>query len=116
MLRGATGWTRYCFGNPSNSKPELNSYVAHSPQSLSVMIMNDAFYKVWYELQIKRNLIRIKAQIHDEIVYQCKPKDVELTGQRIKEIMEQPVEVKGRTMVIPVDIEDNCYRWIETKG
>lgn len=41
-LVSALGWTRYCFGNPSKNKPDLNSYVAHGPQNLSVAIINKA--------------------------------------------------------------------------
>jgi hypothetical protein len=33
LLKGATGWTRYCFDNPKKSKPALNAYVAHNPQA-----------------------------------------------------------------------------------
>ena len=59
MLVGATGWTRRTFLQPLKSKLALNAVVAHAPQSLSVMLVNKAFFRVWKELQIKSNSQRI---------------------------------------------------------
>ena len=40
------GWTRYFFNDPRASKPALNSAVAHSPQNLSVSIINKVLYDI----------------------------------------------------------------------
>lgn len=109
-LVGATGWTRYCFGNPSTSKLTLNSYVAHAPQSLSVKIINRAFFKIWYEFQFKKPIIRMKMQKHDEIIWQSHPSE-EWVGEEISKIMAEPTIVRGRSMVIPNEPEVGLHRW-----
>lgn len=109
-LVGATGWTRYCFGNPAASKLQLNSYVAHAPQSLSVKIINRAFFKVWYKFQFKENIIRMKMQKHDEIIWQSLPEN-EWVGEEISKIMAEPTIVRGRSMVIPNEPEVGLRSW-----
>jgi len=107
-LVSALGWTRHFFGNPMANKPALNAAVAHGPQNLSVDIINEVFYKVWRESVYGglRGLVRIKAQIHDSILYCYKGED---TPQIVKNLMIYPVEVtdiKGvkRTMTIYPDV------------
>jgi DNA polymerase I-like protein with 3'-5' exonuclease and polymerase domains len=71
MLRGATGWTRYCFYNPSTSKQALNAYVAHPPQSLNAMTLNKAWMKIFYEVALPNPTdFKLCAQIHDSILFQ----------------------------------------------
>lgn len=104
------GWTRYFFSDPRSSKPALNAAVAHSPQNLSVGIVNRGFYKVWHEsLYGKlRDILRLKAQIHDSLLYGYKPEAVHVPGV-VKGIMTIPVEVRDikgvkRIMTIYPDI------------
>lgn len=122
-------WTRYCFGTPDRSrggKKHLNEYVAHMPQSMNVMILDEALFDFWYEYQIKQRKVRLKAQIHDEIMYQVRSLTVSLrigtvpfrhvdttgilspdyhlhTKQALIDLMGRPVEVRGRKLVIPSD-------------
>lgn len=110
-LVGPTGWTRYCFGDPTKSKPMLNSYVAHGPQSLSVKIINRAFFKIWYEYQFKTKQIRLKMQKHDEIIWQTIPDNQVQIAQEISKIMAEPTEVRGRIMVIPNAPETGRTNW-----
>lgn len=116
-LVGASGWTRYCFGKPSREKadkPALNKYVAHGPQSLSVMMIDRALYKFWYQKQILENAVRVKAQIHDEVLFQTK--DVAEKDEHMKylsECLREPLTVKGRTLIIPNDGGTWGYRWSE---
>ena len=63
-------WTRYCFGKPDQSKSDLNSYVAHCPQSLNARTLNEAFMRVFYEIAIPNpTTFRLHAQIHDSILH-----------------------------------------------
>jgi DNA polymerase I-like protein with 3'-5' exonuclease and polymerase domains len=121
------GWTRYCFEVPSRSrKLALNKYVAHKPQSLSVMLVDDAMFDFWLEYQIKQEKVRLKAQVHDEIIYQVRGTINYDTGKPVSEhyaetskalsdLMARPIEVNGRTMVIPNDGGGAGYRWSDIK-
>lgn len=114
-LVGATGWTRYCFGDPTASKPQLNSYVAHPPQSLSVKIINAAFFDCWLELQMKQDIVRMKAQVHDEIIFQTKPEHTKAAVDFVSKRMEEPTLIRGRTMIIPNDPAVGVQRWSDLK-
>lgn len=102
------GWTRWFFADPTASKPALNASVAHGPQNLSVGIINTRFYKVWWESVYGefRGIVRLKAQIHDSLLFCWKGVD---TPERVRKMMEHPIPVKDikgvtRTMLIPPDM------------
>jgi DNA polymerase I-like protein with 3'-5' exonuclease and polymerase domains len=102
------GWTRWFFADPTASKPALNAAVAHGPQNLNAGILNVVFYKVWWESLYGelRGKVRIKAQIHDSILYCWRDED---TPERVRKMMEHPIQVKDikgvvRTMLIPPDM------------
>ena len=121
------GWTRYCFANPEADKRALNSYIAHSPQSLNAMTLNKAYMKVFYEIALhpdhSRNF-RLLAQIHDSILFQFRKGHTYLAEQ-VKSYMQIPVSVKGydgqtRTFTVPAAIKagkdgNGAYRWSETE-
>lgn len=111
-------WTRYCFNYPISrtaNKPGLNSYVAHPSQNLSAMNLDDAAFDIWYRLQIKENKIRYKAQIHDEVLYQTRPADHDYVKPIVSELMSRPIEVHGRTLIIPNDGGGRGQRWSDLK-
>lgn len=101
------GWTRYCFGHPKKSKPDLNAYTAHMPQVLSVGILNEGFKDGYWKIK-KPNArnIRFKAQIHDSILGQVRSGHEQLVID-LCNVLERTVKVtdhKGitRAMRIPV--------------
>ena len=96
MLVGATGWTRYCFGDPRKSKPTLNSYIAHNPQSLNAMVLNKAFLRVFYDIALHpehSKHFRLVGQIHDSIPFFYRHGH-EYLCDMVKERMEIPVRIK----------------------
>lgn len=88
-------WTRYCFGNPEKSKPALNSYVAHCPQSLNARTLNEAFMSVFYEVALP-NLkdFRLHAQIHDSILFSYRIGFQHLATM-VKTALEIPVTLRN---------------------
>ena len=96
MLIGATGWTRYCFSDPTKSKPALNTYIAHNPQSLNGQVLNKAFLKVFYDIAlhpVHGPKFKLLAQIHDSILFQYH-KTALYIPEMVKERMEIPVKIK----------------------
>lgn len=112
MLVGATGWTRYCFGNPKDNKRDKNAYVAHVPQSLNAMVLNKAYMKVFYEIAlhpVHKDNFKLCAQIHDSILCQVRIGH-EYLYNMVRECMEIPITIKGcdgvvRTFTVPADIK-----------
>lgn len=101
------GWTRYCFGNPDKSKSDLNAYVAHPPQNLSVSIINEAFKDLFWRIQATNSKdFRLKAQIHDSIFFQIRVGQENLI-ETARKMCIRPTQVTDcksvtRTMIIPV--------------
>lgn len=113
-LVGATGFTRYCFGDPRTKKPDLNSYVAHVTQSLNAMNLNKAFRAVFQQLAFLPEF-KLIAQIHDSILFQTK-KGHDHLAKKVQELMTFPVLVtdcKGiqREMIVPVDLKKLGNNW-----
>ena len=110
-LVSPSGWTRYCFGNPSANKLDLNAYVAHGPQHLSVKLVNKSLIDIWRELALPLgNKLRLKAQIHDSIFGQYKIGCEEVVHQAEK-LMRVAITVHGKELLIPNDIELNKEFW-----
>ena len=113
---GATGWTRFCFSDPSKSKQALNSYVAHNPQSLNAMTLNKAFVKVFHQVALPNPTdFKLMAQIHDSILFQYREGRQDLAW-RVKELMEIPVDitdVKGikHTFIVPAALKLGGKYW-----
>lgn len=118
-LTSPLGWTRHFFSDPTSSKPALNAAVAHSPQNLSVTIINRVFYAIWKETLYGklRGKVRLKAQIHDSILYCYNTED---SPNEIHELMKHTVAVKDcfgvtRNMLIPNDIAAGGTTWSDLK-
>lgn len=102
QLLGATGWTRYCFGNPRDNKRDKNAYVAHVPQSLNAMSLNKAFMKVFYEIAISekhKSNFKLCAQIHDSILFQARIGH-EYLYDMVRNCMEIPIRIKAYDGVV----------------
>lgn len=106
-LVSVMGWTRIFFGDPQ-SDTTLRAAVAHAPQNLSVAIINKAFIRLFWQLQVPSNgEFLLLFQVHDSIGYQIKRDcDTEYYKQRVEEIMDIPVEFNtypGHPLRIPTD-------------
>jgi DNA polymerase I-like protein with 3'-5' exonuclease and polymerase domains len=103
-------WTRYCFGKPNENKLDLNSYVAHCPQSLNSRTLNEAYMRVFYEIALPHSSdFRLNAQIHDSILF-CYRRGFEHLASKVKSCMEIPVTVRdvhgtNRTFTVPAALK-----------
>lgn len=103
---GEGDWKRWCFGKPEKNKLDLNSYVAHCPQSLNARTLNEAFLKVFYELALKNPTdFRLHAQIHDSILFSYREGRDDL-ATLVRIYMEIPVSIRDvsgriRTFTVP---------------
>lgn len=106
FLVSPLGHTRRCFGDIERDHAMLRSLVAHQPQNLSVEILNKGFNRLYTGYVLKDNgNIRLKAQIHDSILGQVRIGMRDHYAPIILECMNNPVQVHGRTLRIPVDIK-----------
>lgn len=113
MLSSPSGWTRYCFGDPSKDKRYLNALVAHGPQHLSVELLNVGFRQIFEELQDATSF-RLKAQIHDSIFFQYREGREDLVDKAEK-MLRTPVVVHGKELVIPNDASFGKPFWSDLK-
>ena len=103
MLISPLGYTRYFFGDINKDHNILRGAVAHAPQNLSVSILNIGLFRVWKLLKESKGLIRFKAQIHDSIFLQVHNSIFDETIPKIKECLDNGVDIHGRVLRIPVD-------------
>jgi DNA polymerase I-like protein with 3'-5' exonuclease and polymerase domains len=113
MLTNPSGWTRYCFADPSKDKRALNAYVAHGPQHLSVELLNVGFRQIFEELQ-SSDSFRLKAQIHDSIFFQYREGREDLVDKAEK-MLRTEIVVHGKKLVIPNDATYGKTFWSELK-
>ncbi|MGL4485291.1 MAG: DNA polymerase, partial [Anaerovoracaceae bacterium] len=110
-LVSPSGWTRYCFGNPASNKLDLNAYMAHSPQHLSVKLVNKSLIEIWRTLALPLGShLRLKAQIHDSIFGQYRIGHEHIVHEAEK-LMRVKVTVRGKELSIPNDIELGKEFW-----
>lgn len=137
-LTNPLGWTRYCFGNPSQDKMALNAYVAQLPQSLNGSTLNKAIMNVFWNIVIPHGAyFKIFAQIHDSILMAYKHLEKDITSEGITlpatdkvpdalpmmvvEQMQFPVpvtDIKGikRILNVPADCKYGERSWGGIKG
>lgn len=103
-------WTRYCFGKPDKNKLDLNSYVAHCPQSLNARTLNEAWMRIFYAIALPNTqTFRLHAQIHDSILFSY-AKGWAIHADSVKHCMEIPVTVRdvsgiARTFTVPASLK-----------
>jgi DNA polymerase I-like protein with 3'-5' exonuclease and polymerase domains len=104
-------WTRHCFGNPAKNKSDLNSYVAHCPQSLNARTLNEAFIDVFYTVALPNpETFRLHAQIHDSILFSYHSTKGLGHPKQVKCCMEIPVTIRDvsgtiRTFTVPAALK-----------
>lgn len=104
FLTSVLGHKRKFFGNIARDHNTLRSAVAHQPQNLSVSILNKGFYSIYKELVLpSKGEFRLKAQVHDSIPAQYLISKRDYYVPKMVALMNHPVEVHGRTLVVPVD-------------
>jgi len=119
LLISPLGWTRYCFGNPKGNKLDLNQYVAHGPQNLSVGILNRGLKATYWNIQHTNPLsFRLKGQIHDSIFFMFLANRMDLAW-RVVDLATLSVPVKDyrgieRVLKIPMALKIGS-RWSEMK-
>ena len=88
--------------------------IAYLPQSTIGDLLNLGLYKVWKELFEEG--VEILGQVHDAVLGQCPNDKVDELIPKVISCLENPIEVKGKMMVIPSDAEvgdswKNLKKW-----
>ena len=97
------GFTRQFFGRRDDNHT-LKSAVAQNPQSSIAILLKMGMYAVWQELEVKEGRVQLLLDQHDGMLLQFREGDIAVLD-RVRELMTIPVEVKGRTIIVPVDIK-----------
>lgn len=106
------GWRRevFCYGRHEVPHATLRAIVAHQPQHLSVAGLNEAFWKVWYNIQLPSNGdFRLKGQVHDSMVAQAKAGAEEFYADRVMQEMDIVQPTDFGDLRIPLDLDITTY-------
>lgn len=110
------GRTRFYFGRDDSTSARraiVREAIADGPQSSNAMALNAAMRRLYEKYD--PTLLRILLQVHDEILLDCTPRDLKRVARVIREEMEVPFEVGGRTLVIPCEVEATTRSWSEMR-
>jgi DNA polymerase I len=86
----------------------LKEGLAFIPQSTVADMVNQAL------IQMDREGFELLLQVHDSIVFQCTPKELDEKVARARVLMERPVEINGKILRIPMDVKVG-ENWEEMK-
>jgi len=98
------GFVRQFWGRLNEDKT-LREAVAHEPQSTIGCLLNAGAWNVWDKLDRTGTGVQVLAQIHDAILGQVPTNLVDKLMPLVVDCMTLPLEINGRTMVVPVDVE-----------
>lgn len=115
-LTNPFGRKRFFYGRQDSESARdrvVREAIAFGPQSANADMVNTALRRL-YAAHDGR-LIRLLLQVHDEIVFDCAPRDGMRAAQAVKDAMEFEVVVEGRPLVIPVEVKLSSKNWREMK-
>lgn len=113
------GRRRVYFGR-DDSDGALNAIVreaiADGPQSANAMALCGALRRLYEKYDPESEacvapLLRVLQNVHDEILLDCAPCDLTRVARIVKEEMEVPFDVDGRTLVIPAEVSASSTSW-----
>lgn len=110
------GRKRFYFGRDDTEgarRSIVREAIADGPQSSNAMALNAALRRIYEKYD--PHLLRILQNVHDEILFDFRPEDMMRAAKAVKEEMERPFSVGGRTLVIPADVNATSTNWSEMK-
>ena len=108
VLASPSGWTRRFFGDVVKNKLDANSAIAFGPQHLSVMMLNRGLRHIFDDL-VGENF-RLHAQVHDSVLFSVRVGHEHLAHE-VDKRLQTPLTYKGRTLVIPNDVDPPKIYW-----
>ena len=100
------------FWNRLNEATTLRAAIAFVPQSTIGDLLNMGLYRVWNELH--DDGVEILGQVHDAILGQVPIEKVDELMPKIVDCMTNPIDVNGKTLVIPSSVEVG-HTWKDMK-
>jgi DNA polymerase I-like protein with 3'-5' exonuclease and polymerase domains len=85
-----------------NDDATFRKALAYVPQSTIGDLLNMGLWHVWNQLD--PHDLQILGQGHDAIVAQVREDDFDRVVSRVQELMTIPIPVRGRQMVVPVEM------------
>jgi DNA polymerase I-like protein with 3'-5' exonuclease and polymerase domains len=101
-ITNALGLRRTFFGMIDDDT--IREAIAFGPQSTVGQLMNFALARVYHESGIISDL-DILLQIHDAVIWQSDADKIRVHAAIVGELMNIPLEIKGRRLVVPSDLE-----------
>jgi len=95
-----------------NDSSTLREAIAYRPQSMIGDLLNIALWRVWNELESDE--LHILGQVHDSIMFEVLENSIDKLMPRVLECMRNPVQINGRTLVIPAEVKIG-RNWRDTK-
>lgn len=88
--------------------------IADDSQSANAIAVNRAIQKLHTLYDPK--LLRVLMNVHDEILFDFKHRDLKKVVEIVREVMEEPFDVGGRELVIPAEVNVTSKNWGDMKS
>lgn len=109
-IRNPFGRKRTFYSRPDD-KDTIKEALATLPQGTVADLLGRAMRRIYDELYPR---VEILLHVHDSLLLQCKPEDVDWAIAEIRKRMLIPITIHGRTFTIPVDASSG-NNWKEAK-
>ena len=93
------GRKRWFFGR-RNDDTTIRAAVAYEPQSITADLIDRGLLSLW-----RRNICTILLQVHDSLLVQYPEDQEDRVLPEILRCIEQPIEVGGRSIVVPAEAQ-----------
>lgn len=87
--------------------------VAFMPQSTIADLMNSRIAEL-YRLHDPQDL-RVLAQVHDAVLFDCLPKDAYRVARIVKSVLESTIVINDRPLLVPAEVSLSSVSWAQTK-
>jgi DNA polymerase-1 len=110
------GRKRFYFGRKDSDgarRAVVREAIADGPQSANAMMLNKALRRIYEDHD--PHLVRVLLNVHDEILFDCHPRDMSKAVKAVKSAMEFPVMVHGVPLTIPAEVHMTSTNWADMK-
>ena len=98
------GRKRWFFGR-RNDDTTLRAAVAYEPQSITADLIDRGLLRLWRD-----NICTLLLQVHDSVLVQYPEDQEDSIVPRILAAIEQPIEVRGRQIIVPAEAQTG-WNW-----
>lgn len=112
------GRKRYFFARSDSSAARqslIREAVAFLPQSTIADLLNSRMRVLYEEADQRNGLLQILLQVHDAVIGECSPRDLQRVANVVVQTLEVEMEIGGRPLIVPAEFSASSKSWAEMR-